>query len=229
MEGEKDKKCACPASAGGSVPGEPRGSERKKGIMKLKWLLVLGLAGILGLGIGCSPFGDKDSKLGEMVLGKILQGIGLFAEVEKSSQDINSDNPDLKLPEGATLQNGRYFITCNYLDDMNGLGISFPDDYVWIKKKFTNKEQITFAVHSILVKKTNKIKFIAKDTNGRVVSSQDLSLGFTDNQGLAGKNCCYQICLSLGEGWSIGTEGTIRGIWYLDDNFIGFSEIEITK
>lgn len=176
---------------------------------------------IFGLCAGCGPFTDKDGQMAEIVFGHIGQGIGKLAEVENSAQTMDTN----KLPEGANMQNGLYFITCNYLEDMNGQGISFPDDYVGAKKRFKTMEKITFALHSILVKKENKIKFIAKDSNGDKIHLSEQSWKYLsdDPTSYEGKNCCCYLSFSTDK------EGTVRGSWYLEDKFIGFSEVEVTK
>ena len=92
----------------------------------------------------------------------------------KENQNNTTKQKEEKLPEGMVRVKGSYlaFITCNYMEDLNKDGIYRRSDgeYINIKKKFTLKEKITYAITDVKVEKGDKITMVIKNNNGGVLS-----------------------------------------------------------
>lgn len=125
-------------------------------------------------------YGNRENALDAANSGKDDKGSNNENQ-NNNNQNNNNENQnnkiqqeEEKLPEGMVRVKGSYlaFITCNYMEDLNKDGIyrRSDDEYINIKKKFTLKEKITYAITDVKVEKGDKITMVIKNNNGEVLS-----------------------------------------------------------
>lgn len=164
--------------------------------------------------------GDALIGEGQAESGKSDQNITINNNIPQQPQNNNppreNNNYGTGLPEGVTIQNNKYFITCNYFEDLDGRGLDYPEDYAGIKKRFTTKEKVTYVMMPIECKKGDKVKFILKDNRGDIIANEVYEA--KKDEILFGRFVFKPGKLP---------EGTNKGIWYQNDKFVGFSEVEV--
>jgi len=122
-----------------------------------------------------------------------------------------------EFPEGMTGFGDTRFLTCNYKDDLNRDGLTSLDEFVGIKRRFSNKEKVMYVFYNAPGRKGAKIAFFLKNNHGKVIHSFETVKNREDFYALFK---CSPGKLPA---------GTNRGSWYVDGEYAGSSDAEIVE
>ena len=138
------------------------------------------------------------------------------AKAGKSDQTIVVNNyPQPQTPNREAPKPWPKAFVCNYLKDIDGDGISYPDEVIGEKRKFTTKESICFVRG---IEGEGDFTFKVFDGQGKLL--------WTYNDSYNKKNGKYTIST-----FAPGAikPGTYLGVWYNGEKADGSSQIEVVN
>jgi len=173
-------------------------------------------AGASALSHAAYALGQQQAELDAAKQGRSEININLNSDNNSNQETVNQPNPQA--------QTEYHFFACNYWKDFNNNGMAdYPDEFVGIKTKFRKNEYMVLCGYLINNPAGDLITKIYNSKGNEIDTVKDQQVPSNTSRVIGG-NFDFS-------NWLIerGGLGTYKAVWYLNNNFIGSTEFELTE